>query len=33
MEQLIIHEEPPASVRSLLNNDNHCASYHLFEGV
>ncbi|KAH1091154.1 hypothetical protein J1N35_018411 [Gossypium stocksii] len=33
MEQLIIHEEPPASVRSLLNNDNHCASYPLFEGV
>ncbi|MBA0774336.1 hypothetical protein Gotri_009553, partial [Gossypium trilobum] len=31
VEQLIVHEEPPTSLRSLLNNDNHCASYPMFE--
>ncbi|MBA0552731.1 hypothetical protein Golob_023511 [Gossypium lobatum] len=32
MEHLIIHEEPPESVRGLLDYDNHCTTYPLFDG-
>ncbi|MBA0609551.1 hypothetical protein Godav_021588 [Gossypium davidsonii] len=32
MDHLIIHEEPPKSVRSLLDDDTHCTTYPLFDG-
>ncbi|MBA0644590.1 hypothetical protein Goklo_028732 [Gossypium klotzschianum] len=32
MDHLIIHEEPPKSVRGLLDDDTHCATYPLFDG-
>ncbi|MBA0851687.1 hypothetical protein Goshw_024497, partial [Gossypium schwendimanii] len=31
MDHLIIHEEPPESVRGLLDDDTHCATYPLFD--
>ncbi|MFQ6624961.1 hypothetical protein Gotur_003606, partial [Gossypium turneri] len=32
IDHLIIHEEPPKSVRGLLDDDTHCITYPLFDG-